>query len=76
MLTTLFNKSCQNDAFFAKMGFGSPKSKYFKFPTIISKYVKSSSKFQNHLLFQTNFDFVQNLATKNPKKKLFLAILK
>ncbi len=70
MLTTLFNKSCQNDVSFEKMGFNSPKFKLFKIPTIISKYVKSSNKFQNHLLFQTKFNFVQNLANKKPRKKL------
>jgi hypothetical protein len=62
--------------FFEKMGYGSPKFKYLKIPTIILKYVKSSNKFQNHLLFQTKFDFVQILATEKLEFLFFLAILK
>jgi hypothetical protein len=31
MLTTLFSKSCQNDVFLKKMGFGSPNLNILKF---------------------------------------------
>jgi hypothetical protein len=46
-------------SFFLRKKGWQPQFEYFKILTIISKYAKSTSKFQNYLLFWMGFNFLK-----------------